>query len=153
LLLLHGIADGQNVRKSRGRIINVEAGETVSVEIDIRATDRDLIVPYCSQDADGRRDLCSGFAYLEVLNGKMWTRAKPRRGLAGVLGVPSKDALHTVHIAPEHDEHFVFSFSPGFFGIEKGKHLRVKVDAWQSEEAMRTRDADTGIASPGFTCP
>jgi hypothetical protein len=97
--------------------------------------------------------LCSGVAYLEVLNGKTWARAKPRKGLLAVLGVPSKDEFKPVTIAPGRTEHFVFVFSPELFGTQKGERMRIKVGAWASEEAMREHDPDTTFVSPVFSCP
>lgn len=153
LFLLPGIVDGQNASKLQGQIVNIEAKETIVVEFDVRASDREVVVPYCSQDADGQHILCPGLAYLEVLDGKTWSRAKPRRGLLAVLGAPSKDALKPVRIAPAREEHFVFSFNPGLFGIQKGARLRVKLGVWETEEEMHTRDPDVVLVGPEFACP
>jgi hypothetical protein len=153
MFLLHGVANGQEANKEKGEIMNVEANETVSVEFDVRAADKVVVVPHCGQDLDTGHALCSGVAYLEVLNGKTWTRAKPRKGLLGVLGVPSKDEFKPVTIAPGRTEHFVFVFSPGLFGIQKGERMRIKVGVWTSEEAMRDHDEDTTFPSPVFSCP
>lgn len=153
VLVLHGIAMGQATHKEKGEITNVEANEMVSLEFDVRAADTVVVIPHCGQDGETGHALCSGVAYLEVLTGKTWARAKPRKGLLAVLGVSSKDEFKPVTIAPGRSEHFVFMFSPEFFGIPKGEHLRIKVGAWMSEDAMREHDADTTFVSPVFSCP
>ena len=153
VLLLHGIAMGQAAHKEKGEITNVEANEMVSVEFDVRAADTVVVIPHCGQDGETGHALCSGVAYLEVLTGKTWARAKPRKGLSAVLGASSKDEFKPVTIAPGRSEHFIFTFSPEFFGIPKGERLRIKVGAWTSEQAMHEHDADTTFSSPVFSCP
>ena len=153
VLLLHGIAMGQAAHKEKGEITNVEANEMVSVEFDVRAADTVVVIPHCGQDGETGHALCSGVAYLEVLTGKTWARAKPRKGLSAVLGASSKDEFKPVTIAPGRSEHFIFTFSPEFFGIPKGERLRIKVGAWMSEDAMREHDADTTFVSPVFSGP
>ena len=148
-----GRVAGQETKHDREAITAVEARAVISVEFEIHATDRSVMVPHCGEGVSGNFFTCYGAAYLEVLSGETWERAKPPKDMMATLGTPSRDDWRPTVITPAVTRHFVFVFDPVFFGVKRGDHLRIKVPAWSNRESMGDRDPDTTFVSPVFNCP
>jgi hypothetical protein len=124
---------------------------TVWVVVELRSASP-AVVATCGESEFGTRLLCLSNAYLEVLTRDGWRRAELRKTFA-VLGGPSADRIHPAAIAPNETGQFIFNFSRRHFEVETGQQLRLAVDTWPSEEALRSNSAATRLTSPSFKCP
>jgi hypothetical protein len=122
----------------------------VTVRIEVRATDRQLVVPYCPEDNSDEHALCS--AWLERFDGKVWRRAKPRIH-EYVLGMEGIDHWKPAIITPGNSNFFLYSFSTRYFGVRKGEPLRVTLDAWTDAKSMQYDNAAVSLLTPVFKAP
>jgi len=136
-----------------GEITSIEPTALISVRFEIRATDKQIVIPYCWKQEGNEYLLCSKEVYLEVSNGRTWKRATVRRGLAAVLGGLPREELKPAMIAPGDRGYFVFVFSKELLDIQKGEHARVKVSAWTNQESMGDSHPNEVLVSPVFDCP
>lgn len=148
-----GKAFGQGVSQNGGGITDIQATAMISVDFEIRAADKSIVIPYCGGGNSGNFFTCYGAAYLEVSDGKLWKRAKPPKNLMATLAAPTREGWKPMTMAVGDANHFVFAFDPMLFGIRRGDHLRIIANAWTSQESMRDHDPDTTFASPVFDCP
>ncbi len=122
----------------------------VTVRIEVRATDKQLVIPYCPENNSDEHALCS--AWLERLDGKVWRRARPRIH-EYVLGMEGIDQWKPVIITPGNSNSFLYSFSTRYFGVRKGEHLRVTLDAWADAKSMQYDNAAVSLLTPVFKAP
>jgi len=149
---------GQGEQKESPRLDldNVWEVPQVYVSLRLRASDRQLFVPYCGKLEVGSRTtttLCTAGTHLEVQHGAEWLPAKLRRTF-GILGGERRLDLADVSlVAPRTQVEVEYLFSRRYFEVEPGQKLRVIVDVWPDEQSMRSGGKSTQIASPPFECP
>lgn len=153
VLFLNFSAIGQQSLPPEGGITNVDATSLINLTIEVRAVDKELVIPYCGVGETGNYLFCSGEARLEVWHGAKWSNAKPRTGIAGVFGLSPKNTWKSALIAAHSAGYFAFNFSKEFLDIQKGDRLRLRVNVWTSQESMANHDPDTTFVSPVFDCP
>ena len=91
---------------------------------------------------------------LQVSSHGAWRPATVRKGLAATLGALPKETWKAYRIDIGDTAYFDFTFSPELLDVERGKPLRVVVDSWTSEAAMRGTDKpDKRLTSPTVDCP
>lgn len=149
----NGMVFGQGEAQSRGGIVDIEATPLVSVRIEIRASEKKIVIPQCGEYARDHFAFCFGEAQMEVLRGGRWDQAGPRKGLSATMGVDANEIKKTVVLEPGKAVYFTYSFSKEFFGIRRGEKLRFRVNAWTSSESMTSRTPETTLVSPIFDCP
>jgi hypothetical protein len=122
----------------------------VSVDSWLYSAKDPLFVPYCGTDESGREYLCTLAAHLEKKTPQGWRKAQLRDASLGgkSLVFASGDV-----IPARSKDSFTFIFSTDTFGIPPGTRLRVVVDAWPSQEKMRSGAPPTQVTSPEFVCP
>ena len=155
LLLLScpsGFAIGQTPSTTQAEIMNLDANIYVSVEFEVRAGDKQLVIPVCREtEADGQ-SLC--IAHLQRLIGGKWKNATARKDMAGVLGFYGKQYWKPLVIAPGKHSSFRYGLDKEFFGIRTGERLRIMLEVWDTSESMASKDApDSHLVSPVFECP
>jgi hypothetical protein len=147
-----GSAAGQGNPNKEASIVDVHATKVISIEIDIRAGEKRLVIPNCKEDREEPPAPC--VAHLQRFNGKEWYAARIVPGLAMTLGVEGKEKWKPVVIAPGRTVNFWYGTETDIFGIQKGEQLRIVVEAWDSVESMKKNDKpDSIITSPAFPCP
>jgi hypothetical protein len=154
MLLLCGLRVGSAQASSRqeARIEDLSANVYVSVEFEVRAAEKQLVIPVCRQSEGSGQSLC--VAHLQRFIGGRWVNAAPRRDMAGVLGVYGKELWKPLVISPGDHSSFKFGYSKDFFGIPRGERLRILLTAWDSADSMaRNDDPGATITSPVFKCP
>jgi hypothetical protein len=154
-LLLFGVsgaAVGQTAPQQKAGIVDLQPYAIVSVEFYVRAADKQLVVPVCSDEEDKEPVLCA--ARVQRFNGKKWYGARPRRRET-VLGMYAKEYWKPVVILPGKEKVFHFAIDRDFFGIREGERLRIVLDVWSSTESMakETYIPDSQFVSPVFVCP
>jgi len=77
-------------------------------------------------------------------------RLKDRERILG--GAPPDKRQFLVIPAGERRE-FFFEFSKDDFAVKNSQRLRVVVDAWADEQAMRARERVIKLTTPAFECP
>jgi hypothetical protein len=75
-----------------------------------------------------------------------------RKGLLAVLGGVPSDKWKSLLIAPGDTNYFSVVIDPGLLDVRRGDELRVEVDSWSSEVAMRTGESEKQLTSPPFEC-
>jgi hypothetical protein len=148
-----GLAIGQTPPTKQAEIVNLDASAYVSVEFEVRAGEKQLVIPVCREtEADGQ-SLC--VAYLQRFTGGAWKNATPRKDMAGVLGLYSKEYWKPLVIAPgKRSSLFRYGLSKEFFGIRTGERLRIMLGVWDTAESMASKDEpDSHLAGPVFECP
>ncbi len=138
---------------SSSAIVGVEANRFIGVRIEIHATDGPIYIPVCGSDEGGDHHVCGLASRVQVHVGNDWRPASVRKGLAAVLGGVTKDAWTPLRIAPGETEFIVITIDPGLVDVRRGDQLRVELDSWSSEAAMRTKDSEKRLTSPQFECP
>ena len=147
-----GFAIGQAPSTRKAEIVNLNANAYVSVEFEVRAADKQLVIPVCRETEANGRSLC--MANLQRIIGGKWKNATPRKETGAVLGFESKEYWKPLVIAPGDHASFPFEFSKEFFGNQKGEHLRIMLEAWDTVESMASKDeSDNQLATPVFECP
>lgn len=148
-----GSASAQESSAS-SEIRDADAQRLVTVKLEIRAKDGALVIPFCGSDEE-TYSLCSGAALLQVSSSHgAWRAAAVRKGLAATLGMMPKETWKAHQIDIGDTAYFYFRFSPDLLDVERGNQLRVVVDSWTSEAAMRANDhPDKRLTSPVVVCP
>ena len=117
------------------------------VVMEIQAGYTALVIPVCGTDDPV---LCS--AHLEVLSPDGWVAAPtPRDG--PILGGYPLDRAKAAVVQPHSSTRFVFQFAKHVFELRDGQQLRVVVDGWPDEVAMRKGDPKIRIEGPAFELP
>lgn len=137
-----------------GAIRSVEANRYIGVRIEIRAKDAPLVIPVCGSDIESdEHHLCGLASRLQVRTDHGWQSVSVRKGLLAVLGGVAKDAWMPLRIPPGDTAFLVFSINPELLDVRQGDQLRIELDSWSSEAAMRTRDSEEKLTTPPFECP
>ncbi len=124
----------------------------VLLSIRISTAAEPLFVPHCGETEYGTRILCLAGVHLQVQSHQEWNPVKLRHTF-GVLGV-ARLARFGGRLIPAHsDASVVFDFSRRWFEVEPGQQLRIIVDAWANEQAMKAGAAPTPLTSSVFRCP
>jgi hypothetical protein len=157
LITVAFVADGgvtAQQASASSEIRNADAQRFVSVRLEIHARDTALVIPICGGDEEIHA-LCAGAAFLQVSTSHGgWRPARVRKGLLATLGMMPKDTWKVRRIDVGDTAYFEFAFSLDLLDVESGKQLRVIVDSWTSEAAMRTKnDPDKRLTSPVVDCP
>ena len=144
-------AVGQTAQQTRAGIVDVEPYASISVEFDVQAADKQLVIPVCGHVEDEKPSPC--VAHVQRFDGRKWYFAKSRHPGA-VLGFLSKEYWKPLVISPGKEASFRFGIDQDFFGIRKGERLRIVLEVWASSESMATNDTpDSKFVSPVFVCP
>jgi hypothetical protein len=151
LFVFSGLIIGQEVSQQKAGIVDITPHAIVSVEFEIRAVDKPLVIPNCSNGEDSKPSPC--VVHVERFDGKTWYSAKSRYSGA-VLGFLAKDYWKPLVISPKKSAFFQQGIDLDFFGIRKGERLRIVVEAWDSPESMAKNEIpDSKFVSPTFICP
>jgi len=139
----------------RAGIVSASASSVATVQIQVRAADKELVIPYCKKAGTEENLLyCNqGLDHnIEYSDGKRWIRTMP--GYSGeVFGVET-DAWKPAVIPPGESTTFEFRFSPDFFHLRKGEKLRLIIYAWESPESLANNEKPVSrFVSPIFICP
>ena len=139
----------------RAGIVSASASSVATVQIQVRAVDKKLVIPYCKKAGTEENLLyCNqGLDHnIEYSDGKRWIRTMP--GYSGeVFGVET-DAWKPAVIPPGESTTFEFRFSPDFFHLRKGEKLRLIIYAWESPESLANNEKPVSrFVSPIFICP
>jgi hypothetical protein len=148
-----GKAVGQEAAKGRGGIVDIEATPLVSVRIEVRASDKQIVIPQCGEHGTGDFSFCFGDSHMEILRRGSWVAAGPRKGMLATMGADVNEVRKTAVLEPGKTVYFTYSFSKEFFGIQRGEKLRFRVKSWASRESMTSGDPETMLVSPIFDCP
>jgi hypothetical protein len=76
-----GFAIGQTPSTKQAEIVNLDANVYVSVEFEVRAGDKQLVIPVCRDSEAGGQSLCVG--HLQRFIGGTWKNATPRKDMGG----------------------------------------------------------------------
>jgi hypothetical protein len=137
-----------------GEIKSVEANRYIGLRIEVQAKDAQIVIPECGHNSESDEyHLCGLASRLQVRTGNEWRPVSVRRGLAGVLGGATKETWAPLLIAPGRAVYFTLTIDPAFLDVRRGDQLRVELDAWPSEAAMRTTEPEKRLTSPTFECP
>jgi hypothetical protein len=135
-------------------IVSVSVESLAYVRIEIKASDKQIVIPYCDGADPGEYSLYCNQGLersLEHWDGNKWNRSTP--GYPGeVFGIEPARWKPAV-IDPGKSTVFYFKFSPSFYHIKKGEKLRLRVSFWSKVESMKTGKADGVLVSPVFECP
>ena len=118
----------------------------VSTRLDVQASDRSLVIPYCDRSKSG--DYVPCYAQLERMHGKKWAIAKTV--CCAVMGVEGVDTWKALVLAPGESAHFDFGIDQWLFGIREGEGLRVRMGAWESSDSWNNGKPDHFIWSTVF---
>ncbi len=150
--IANGSVSAQPVPEN-SEIRSADARPLISVRLEVRAKEAALVIPICGGDQE-THSLCAGAATLQAFSHGAWRAARVRRGLAATLGMLPKDTWKAQRIDVGDTAYFDFTFSPELLDVQRGQKLRVVVDSWTSEAAMRGKDdPDKRLTSPIVDCP
>jgi hypothetical protein len=147
-----GVSLGQGSPDQATGIVSVTASSVVETRVEIRASDKQLVIPHCGTTETGEYVLCTGQAHLELKDGKLWSNARPKSGGAILGGMP-RERWESCVILPGHQAYFMFTFSKAFLSVQQNQQLRVAVNAWANEESLKSGGAVATLWSPTFMCP
>jgi len=151
LLASASISAQQSAHSSEIR--DADAQLLISIRLEIRAKDAPLVIPVCGGDEE-IQGLCDGAAFLQVSTHGAWRPATIRKGLLATLGALPKETWKVRRLEVGDRAYFNFTFSPELMDVKRGELLRVVVDSWTSEAAMRGKDdPDKRLTSPTIDCP
>ncbi len=143
-----GMALGQEAPKGRGGIVDIEVTPLISVRIEVRAADKQIVIPQCGEHGAEAFSFCFGDSHMEVLRRGSWVAVGPRKGMLATIGADVSEVRKNAVLEPGKTVYFTYSFSKEFFGIQRGEKLRFRVKSWASQESMKTM-----LVSPIFDCP
>jgi hypothetical protein len=140
---------------TKAGIVSASASSIATVQIEVRAADKELVIPYCKQTGTDENLLyCNqGLEHnIEHFDGKKWIKAMPGY-LGEVFGVDT-DAWKPGIIPPSGSTTFKYRFDPNFFHLRKGEKLRLVIYAWESPESLVNNEKPVSkFVSPTFVCP
>jgi hypothetical protein len=128
-----------------------EQDSMVLVRIEVRATDKQLVVPDCSETGSNEHYFCGGNARLVRFSGRTWRNAKPAYGV--VMGMDPIDHWKPVIIAPGSQASSLFRFSTKLFGIRKDEPLKVGFEVWSDPTNIQYDNATATLSTPVFKVP
>jgi hypothetical protein len=135
-------------------ITDVEANRYIGLRIGVHAKDAPIVIPTCGSDTESdEHHVCGLASQLQVRTAKGWRSVSVRKGLAGVLGGIAKDKWAPLLIAQGDTAYFTLTIDPSFLDVRTGDRLRVELDTWPNEAAMRTTEPEKKLRSPTFICP
>jgi hypothetical protein len=135
-------------------ITDVEANRYIGLRIEVRAKDAPMVLPTCGSDTESdEHHVCGLASHLQVRTDKGWRPVSVRKGLAGVLGGIAKDKWAPLLIAQGDTAYFTLTIDPSFLDVRTGDQLRVELDTWPNEAAMRITEPEKKLTSPTFICP
>ena len=136
-------------------IVSASASSVATVQIQVRAGDKELVIPYCKKAGTEENLLyCNqGLEHnIEHFDGKRWIRTMP--GYPGEVFGVDMDAWKPAIIPPGGSTSFEYRFSPDFFHLRKGEKLRLIIYAWESPESLANNEKTVSrFVSPTFVCP
>jgi hypothetical protein len=144
---------GQEVIQSRDVIRSVEPTSIVVVRLLLRATEKPIVIPYCSEDETQEYRFCFEAVSLEVFRNGKWVIVESRKEWGLVIAFPSREDWKFEIMAPGKSAFILFNFNPSFFSVHKNERLRLVVSSWSSQESARNNDPGTALISPEFQCP
>ncbi len=158
LLLLNNagniLAQAEKTARKAG-IVSASASSVATVQIEVRAADKELVIPFCKKAGTEENLLyCNqGLEHnLEYFDGKKWVRTMP--GYPGEVFGVEMDAWKPAVIPPARSTTFEYRFSPDFFHLRKGEKLRLIIYAWVSPESLANNEKPISkFVSPTFVCP
>jgi len=142
---------GQNASKPSVQMTRVGLAHLVSVQVTVFSPLKDLLVPYCTEDASKTEYLCLLPSFLEIQTSQGWRKMELRHG--GVLGSVPADQRKAQLIPAGKSRDFSFEFRTEEFEVEHGQRLRVVVAAWPDERSMRADEPPILLTSQPFQCP
>lgn len=139
---------------SSGEIRSANARRFIGVNIEVYAKDAPIVIPACGSNVEsGEYLLCGLASRIQVHTSRGWRPVSVRKGLAGELGGVTKEKWSPSLIARGDSAYFSLTIDPDFLDVRQGEQLRVVLDAWSSENAMRTEAPEKQLTSPSFACP
>jgi hypothetical protein len=136
-------------------IVSASASSIAIVQIEVRAADKALVIPYCKKAGTVENLLyCNqGLEHnIEHSDGKKWIRTMP--GYPGEIFGVDIDAWKPAIIPPGGSSTFEYRFNPDFFHLRKGEKLRLIIYAWGSPESLANNEKPVSkFVSPIFVCP
>jgi hypothetical protein len=136
-------------------IVSVSASSIATLQIEVRAADKELVIPYCKKAGTDENLLyCNqGLEHnIEHFDGTKWIKAVP--GYPGEVFGADIDAWKPGIIPPGGNTTFEYRFSPYFFHLRKGEKLRLIIYAWESPESLANNEKPVSkFVSPTFVCP
>ena len=154
-LILFGsikFATCQTSPTKKAEIVNIYPYIAAVVEFQVRATDKQLVIPVCRNEAMDSQYLC--VAHLQRFIDGDWKNATPRKEIYATLGFDSKDRWTPKVIEPGDQASFRIGLSKELFGIRTGERLRFMLEVWDNVESMTKNDKpDNYLISPFFDCP
>jgi hypothetical protein len=149
------VAIGQSTSQQKAGIVSISASSEVTVQIEVRAADKELVIPYCKEAGTEYNLLyCNqGLEHnMEYFDGKKWIRTMP--GYHGEVFGVDLGAWKPAVIAPNGSTTFKYKFSPDFFHLREGEKLRLVIFTWASAESLANNEKPVSkFVSPVFVCP
>ena len=146
---------GQDSSGKNSGIVSVSAWSQATVQIEVRASDKQLIIPYCKViGTDENLLYCNqGLEYsFEYFDGGKWVRTKP--GYTGEVFGFEPDLRKPAVVPPDGSMTFLYRFSPKLFHLRRGVKLRLTIYAWTSPESLAKNEKPASkFVSPIFICP
>jgi hypothetical protein len=134
----------------RGTVEDVRSIPLVRVRITVKnTTPSNIAVPSCGELA-GYPWLCGLSIRFQVLTPQGWRATEPAKGSPLPGGVP---ATSSVTIKPGTETTFTWQFVRDLFEIPPNAHLRLLVDTWRDEAAMKIGTPSASITTADFSIP
>jgi len=148
-LLGVAIVSATAVEELKGRVDSVRLIPIVRVRITVRnTTAQNIAVPLCGELA-GYPSLCWLSTRLQVRTPQGWRAAEPARGAPLPGGVP---ATASVTLKPGAETTVTWEFVRTLFEIPAKAQLRLVVDGWPDEAAMKSEKPSVHIPTD-FSIP
>src|SRR5262245_27772815 len=106
-----------------------------------------LVVPMCDEGGESRR--CSLAAHIEVQSGRQWSSA-PLSYAAGIPGGIPLDRAKVVKLDPGNSVELRVSFLRRDYVFKAGQQVRLRLDTWLTEEAMRANEPALSVVTSPF---
>jgi hypothetical protein len=125
---------------------------SITVVVTVVTGGRQLFLPACGESDTGIPFLCDASVRLEAQSNGKWHAAQleTRYGLQSVTplakvggGILSAQVEHTA----------IFRFDRAGYRVKGGQRLRLVLETWPDEQAMRSGAAPTRLTSGAFRCP
>jgi hypothetical protein len=120
----------------------------VVVDQRVVAGTQGLVVPMC--DEGGETGPCSLAVHIEVQSGRQWSAA-PLSYAAGVPGGIPLDRARVLKLEPGGSADLRISFLKRDYVFKAGQQVRLRLDTWLTEEAMRANKPALGVVTLPFS--
>jgi hypothetical protein len=148
------VAQSEKAARKAG-IVSISASSIATVQIEVHAADKELVIPYCKKTgAEENLLYCNqGLEHnFEHFDGTKWIRTMP--GYPGEVFGVDIDAWKPAIIPPGGSTTFEYRFNPDFFHLRKGEKIRLIIYAWESPESLANNEKPVSkFVSPVFVCP